>query len=444
MAFGYFVVIYSIYNLFVRQKISFSKLLILLYAVAVIMSFVAIAYVPIGLAVISLIFLYVLHKKKLYSLLSCLLSTAIFLLMMAANNITLAFIVKIPAEDALELRHTLFYNIYNSIVFVAFSLIAFIIINIISKHSDRSKVEINEDRVFYDRKVVVFVIITVAIFTVIISTAWFIGLIYPENARQYMAFSGIVSFLMILFAIYAVYSIINAVSHKEYEIKIEKDKEITELYRNEIQNMYNDVRDFKHDYMKIYTSMSILIEQNKIEELKNYFYNEIMPIQKNIFEDTKNSYGITFLEDYIVQGVVYNYILKAKNNNIQFFVDLTENIPKAIEIASLELSRVLGILLDNAFEAALENTDMENKKVVFAAHIKNKNIIYIIKNTYSDKPDISKMFSYAYSTKGNKHGRGLAIAKRIIDEHEEALMNIEIQKEWFVAKILLNNDGKNK
>ena len=192
MAFGYSAVIYGIYNLLARQKISFSKLFILLYAAAIIMSFAAIAYVPIGIAVISLIYLYALQKKKLYSILSCLLSTAVFLLMMASNNIMLAFVIKIPAEDALELRHTLFYNIYNSVVFAAFSLIAFIIINIISKHCYRLKAEINEDGIVYDRKEVVFVIATVVIFTVIISTAWLIGLIYPENAMQYMAFSGII------------------------------------------------------------------------------------------------------------------------------------------------------------------------------------------------------------------------------------------------------------
>ena len=442
MSLGYSVVIYGVYNLLARCKVSFLKLFALMYFTAIIMSIMAIAYVPIGLAVISLIYLYVLQRERLYVLLSCLLSTVIFLLIMAANNIALAFIVKIPAEEALELRRTLSYNIYNSIIFVVLSLIAYAIINIISKHSTHMKTEITEDEVFYNRKVLMFVIITIVIFAVIISTAWFIGLVYPENARQYMTFSGIISLLIILFAIYAVYSIINAVSHKEYEIKIEKDKEITEIYKNEIQNMYENMRDFKHDYMKIYTSMSVLIEQNKIDELKKYFYNEIIPFQKSIFEDTKNSYGLTHLEDYIVQGVVYNYIIKAKNSNINFVVSLSEDIPKLTCVTSLELSRVLGILLDNAFEEVSGNTDKEKREVIFSAYIKNKNVIYVVKNTYGNKPDMAKMLSRTYSTKGSERGRGLAIAKQIIDEHKEALINLEIQQGRFIAKVLFDINEK--
>lgn len=108
--------------------------------------------------------------------------------------------------------------------------------------------------------------------------------------------------------------------------------------------------------------MSVLIEQNKIDELKKYFYNEIIPFQKSIFEDTKNSYGLTHLEDYIVQGVVYNYIIKAKNSNINFVVSLSEDIPKLTCVTSLELSRVLGILLDNAFEEVSGNTDKDREE----------------------------------------------------------------------------------
>lgn len=435
MALGYSTIIYSVYNLFVRQKISFYKLFLLMYFVAVIISFVAISYVSIGLGVISLIYLYILQKKRLFSLLSCLLSTAIFLLMMAANNIILAFIVKIPENNALELRHTLFYNIYNSIIFLAFSLAAFIIINIISKYSNRLKVEFNEDRILSDCKVVVFVIITAVIFTVIISTAWFIGLIYPENARQYMAFSGIVSFLMILFAIYAVYSIINAVSYKEYEIKIEKDKEITELYRNEVQNMYNNIREFKHDYMKIYSSMSILIEQNRMDELKKYFYNEIMPFQNEIMNETDIVQEITLFDDVIIQGLIYSYIIKSRNNDINFIISISENIPSiSNKIDNLDIVRVLGILLDNAFEEVEKIKGNIERIVEFAAVIGSE-LVFIVRNKYDVKPNMSEIFIKDYSTKGTNHGIGLTAARDIMKKYDDVYMRVRLEDNQFIAEV---------
>ena len=71
--------------------------------------------------------------------------------------------------------------------------------------------------------------------------------------------------------------------------------------------------------------------------------------------------SITLIEDSIIQGIIYSYVLKAKNNSINFNIDIQENITIVSEISSLDMSRILGILLDlslihiSLIESAIDN-----------------------------------------------------------------------------------------
>lgn len=440
--FGFSGSLYAMYLVLTKKQFNmkdYIRIYTILYFVNIIIGFTFLAYLPLAYGVISF---FVFGKKRnsiLMNILLCISTIGIFFILMALDNV-IVLLMRFPAEKIMELRHTIYYNVCNALIFINLTIIAVFIINIISKFIQNIKMFDRQNKTKSDVRMVLLITSSTMFFVIVIVTTWFAAMSDAQYGILYTWFSIIISVLLGLFIGFSLYIVAKTIKQNKREMEIKHNKEITELYRNEIKNMYDDVRDFKHDYMKIYTSMSILIEQNRMEELKKYFYNEIMPLQKSIFEDTQNSCGVTFLEDYIIQGMVYNYIIKAKNNNIHFCVNLTESIPKMTGITSLELSRILGILLDNAFEAALDNTDIENRKVIFAACIRNEDIIYIVKNKYGYRPDIAKLFSHDYSTKGSKHGRGLAIAKRIIDEHEEALMNIEIQQEWFVAKVLLNNE----
>ena len=78
---------------------------------------------------------------------------------------------------------------------------------------------------------------------------------------------------------------------------------------------------------------------------------------------------------------------------------------------SYVISRMLGILLDNALEA----TNECEEKLINVQFIKedkrNKNLI-IIENTYKDKDiDTTKIFEKNYTTKKNKKNSGLGLWK---------------------------------
>ena len=95
--------------------------------------------------------------------------------------------------------------------------------------------------------------------------------------------------------------------------------------------------------------------------------------------------------------------------NIRVFLDLNPLNRKIYEF-----TRILGILLDNAIEAA---SDCKDKRinVTFRNEESKHRIIVIIENTYKDKKiDIDKIFEKGISSKKDHSGLGLWKIREIL------------------------------
>lgn len=431
MDFGYSAVLYSIVFLLSRQRISFFRVYLLLYILSIITSFTVIAYLPIVFGITSFFYLYIHNRNVFKNILVCFLTVVIFFVLMSLNSM-IVLMFNISAERILELRHTLYYNIYNAIIFIIFSIVSVLIISGISNRLNNTNVVQFIDKKYSNSKLVIFVSISILFFLVVITSIWMIAFIDTENGLFYTAFGITMSLLLGAFAIYAVYTNISMMAQKSREYEIQHNMEMAKLYKKEIQDMYTNVRDFKHDYMKIYSSMCILLENNNIEELKKFFYTSIIPLQDDILKNTNAVHTISKIENEIIQGVIYNYVLKAKTNGIDFNININDDIPDTPEVSAVDLARILGIFLDNAFESA-EKT--KEKDVSFYT-VKNKNnIVYIIKNRCDTPPNLSKIFDESYSVKGKNRGRGMAIAKKLINKYQNVYLNVSVKSSFYIIQM---------
>ena len=100
--------------------------------------------------------------------------------------------------------------------------------------------------------------------------------------------------------------------------------------------------------------------------------------------------------------------------NIEVMIDLKE-----IKISAYEFCRILGILLDNAIEAAKECEE----KVINVRFIKDFKVnreLVIIENSYKKVDlNIEKIFEKGYSTKKEEkdnHGLGLWTVRKILNQ----------------------------
>ncbi|PTF07673.1 accessory regulator AgrC [Staphylococcus cohnii] len=219
-------------------------------------------------------------------------------------------------------------------------------------------------------------------------------------------------------------------------------KEIENYYKYtlQIEKINNEMRKFRHDYVNILSTLSDYIRENDMEGLRKYFNEEIIPMQDNMQMKTLKINGIENLKVREIKGLITTKILQAQEKNIRLSIEVPEPIEK-IDMPIINLSRIIGILLDNAIEASEK---IEDDPLIRIAFIKNEDdsVMFIIMNKCKpDMPRVHTLFQENYSTKGKNRGLGLSNLKEITDATSNVLLDTTIDNNYFIQKVEILNSN---
>lgn len=219
---------------------------------------------------------------------------------------------------------------------------------------------------------------------------------------------------------------------KDKQIQLDNLKEYTE----NLEALYMDMRKFRHDYINIISTMASFIEERNIDALEEHFNKNIYPLNKQM---NKNNYKLGLLKNIQlseIKGLLSAKVIHAQEFGLDTIIDVVEPITK-INMDIIDLSRCLGIVLDNAIEAALES---QRKMVTIGLINKSNSVVIVIINTFKDNiPPISKLFKEGFSTKGENRGLGLSNLRDIINRYENISLDTCIRDNMFVQEIIISN-----
>ena len=105
-----------------------------------------------------------------------------------------------------------------------------------------------------------------------------------------------------------------------------------------------------------------------------------------------------------------------------------------LNIKIYEFTRVLGILMDNAIEAAKECDD-KIINVTFRKDSRKHMQLLIIENTYTNKDvNTDKIFEKGYSTKKGNTGLGLWEVRQILKKNDNLNLFTTKNSEFFIQQ----------
>jgi two-component system sensor histidine kinase AgrC len=239
-------------------------------------------------------------------------------------------------------------------------------------------------------------------------------------------------FIIFIILVYLNNKYIKVKLHQQY-----KDQELKQMknHTDMVESMFDDLRRFKHDYINILLVLGSYIESNNIRELELFYKNQLMPKSMQVINKDISLCLLKNLKISSLKGLIASKIYSANLKNIITYIEIPEEI-SSLSINELDMCRIIGILFDNAIEAA---TLCDKKVIHFAAIKKEEYISFIINNTCTkDTPHIHEIYKDGFSTKGSGRGIGLNTIRNIIDDrYTNACLHTKIEDCVFKQELII-------
>ena len=319
--------------------------------------------------------------------------------------------------------------LYRLIVILSIYLIIFVLAKIINA------LKINID--IFDNmniKTKVLLIVNAILIILVLAMQFFLVRYYSGTMPTYITIISAIG-LIAYFAV-SIYSIINS---SKLAVTT-RDLENAQCTVQTTKILHDQVRSFKHDFDNIVNIIGGYVVSEDMEGLKRY-YNQLL----EECHKTNNLYALS--PDVINHPAIYHMLAtkyyeanqKDVQINLDVFLDLNE-IEKRMKI--YDFTRILGILLDNAIEAATECDD-KIINVTFRKNLSNDMILVIIQNTYNNKDvNTEEIYQKGISSKENHSGLGLWKVRQILMHNNNLNLFTTKNDEFFTQQFEIYKTGK--
>ena len=238
------------------------------------------------------------------------------------------------------------------------------------------------------------------------------------------------SIYLILFFVMLLY--FNAVSKErlKQEILEQKDRQLQELatYSQHVEMLYGEIRAFRHDYLNILTSLKLSIEHEDLNAIREVYENVLRESGQQFYNSKFDIAKLSHIENPAVKSVLSAKLLEAQNKGIGISVEIDEPV-RDLFIEVLDFITFLSILCDNAIEASEEASQPHVSIALFKNGAQET---FIIENSIKEEGiDISEIFSFGASSKGEERGVGLYTVVKIVESYPNASLNTICQNQVF-------------
>ncbi|MGC7642400.1 quorum-sensing sensor histidine kinase AgrC [Staphylococcus epidermidis] len=368
--------------------------------------------------VVIMIIIFFYSKVRWYSIVIVLMST---LLSYLTNFITV--VISLYTEDII-------HNIY---LFTIFHLLIYINLSLILAHLFKHLlIKLRYIYLYISKRyyfIISFVLAIAFIYFYIISQTN----LQENNSLKFYAiiFVSVIVFLSLVILLLSAF----ALREMKYKRKLQEIEAYYE-YTLRIESINNEMRKFRHDYVNILTTLSDYIREDDMPGLRKYFNENIVPMKDKLKTRSIKMNGIEKLKVREIKGLITTKIIQAQEKRIPISIEVPDEIDR-IDMNTVELSRIIGIIVDNAIEAS-ENLE---EPLINIAFIDNEeSVTFIVMNKCSnDIPKIHELFEQGFSTKGDNRGLGLSTLKELTDSNENVLLDTVIENGYFVQKVEINN-----
>ena len=359
--------------------------------------------------VLSFVFLTIsLHRLFDISFTEGMMFTLYFMLMsIIPDLISSAVAINFFKYELINPLFTIFTNFFISV-----STYYLFKIGYIKKFTKNSQKNVKE---LQDKNIITYVLLA----ALAIGISYYIIIEIYIPSRFYIATNVIIIIFVILTFIY----IGKIIKYNKLKVKNSILYECMANIEDYQEEQDLKIHEYKNQLSKITAITSDKEVLSKIEEI----------LDVDLTADTYLLGKIRSIPKGELKSLIYYKLLIASRENLNFFINIGSEINNEVYNFNKNqykiLSNLIGIFFDNAIEASKESKE---KELYFEIYDSNIGLTFLISNTYKGKIDLSKIGTKGYTTKGGSHGKGLHLAKKMLNKNNNISTRTIINGNQFV------------
>ncbi len=188
------------------------------------------------------------------------------------------------------------------------------------------------------------------------------------------------------------------------------------LYEQDLETIRREVRAFRHDYKNLLAGLSQQAGEGELEGLRHTLSELDAGFDLRLGRKIQASTQLGNLQIPEVRSLLLSKLAVMREKGVECRLEALYPVAD-VDMDVWDLVRCLGILIDNAVEAAL---DTERPWVEIVLLAQDRRVFLRVSNPYTNDIEPRNMWNDGWSTKGAGRGLGLPSYQRILEGHPNA------------------------
>lgn len=208
-----------------------------------------------------------------------------------------------------------------------------------------------------------------------------------------------------------------------------------QLYEQSLEDIRRETRSFRHDYKNLLASLTQQVDEGKLCALRSTLSELDADFDQHLGEKIQLSTQIGNLRIPQVRSLLLSKLTDMQKKGVECRLEVLYPV-EAVNIKVWDFVRCMGILLDNAMEAAL---DTEQPWVEIILLVQDSRVFLRITNPYTNIIEPEKIWGDGWSTKGTGRGFGLPGYQRILENYPNASACTSWENGVFVQELTVED-----
>lgn len=189
-----------------------------------------------------------------------------------------------------------------------------------------------------------------------------------------------------------------------------------QLYEQSLEDIRREARAFRHDYKNLLAGLSQQLGEGRLDALRSTLSELDADFDRRLGENIQLSIQTGNLRLPQVRSLLLSKLADMRGKGVACRLEALYPV-EAVGMNVWDFVRCLGVLVDNAAEAAL---DTERPWVEIILLAQDGRVFLRVSNPYANPIDPARIWDEGWSTKGAGRGLGLAGYQRIVANYPNA------------------------